>query len=313
MQYKDYYQTLGVPKGASEKEIKQAYRRLARQYHPDVNPGNKAAQEKFKEINEAYEVLSTPQKRQKYDRLGYDWQRWQQMGYDPSGFDWSQWFAQPGAGQQRVRVEFRDLGDLFGGESPFSDFFNAIFGGLGIAGWPSPSRTRSRRGPDTETLVEISLEEAHSGTTRLLSQGGHRLEVKIPPGVRTGSRIRVAGQGGKGAGETHGDLYLRVALRPHDQFERQGDDLHTKVDLDLYTAVLGGEARVSTLKGALALTVPPETQSGKTFRLQGQGMPKLNNPNQRGDLHVTVRVKIPQKLSPQERELFERLARLRGH
>ncbi|MFQ6000515.1 MAG: DnaJ C-terminal domain-containing protein [Anaerolineae bacterium] len=301
MEYKDYYKILGVDRNADQKEIRKAYRRLARQYHPDVNPGDRSAQEKFKEINEAYEVLSDPEKRQKYDQLGTSWREWQRMGEDPSGFDWGRWFTgQPG----RVYVQYGDLDEVLGG---FSDFFQAIFGGIPETSW----RTTPRRGRDYEQEVEISLEEAFRGTTRILSKDGRRLEVKIPPGVGTGSRIRMAGEGGDGYGGAKGDLYLRIKVAPHPRFRREGDDLHVEVPLDLYTAVLGGEVRVPTLKGDIMLKIPPGTQSGKTFRLKGQGMPNLKDPQKRGDLYAKVKVRLPQKLTPRERELFEELKRLR--
>ncbi|MGQ9627613.1 MAG: DnaJ C-terminal domain-containing protein [Anaerolineae bacterium] len=312
MEYKDYYKILGVSRNATEKEIKQAYRRLARKYHPDVNPGDKAGEEKFKEINEAYEVLSDPEKRRKYDHLGASWQQWQRMGRDPGGFDWSQWFTrQPGG----VRVEYRDLGDLgdlFGGG--FSDFFEAIFGGVGRpAGESRRTSYRSRQGQNLEQQVEITLEEAFRGTKRILQVDGEKLEVSIPPGVDTGSKVRVAGKGAPGlGGGARGDLFLKIKVLPHKTFERKGDDLYCEVDVDLYTAILGGEVRVPTLDGSLSLKIPPETQNGRTFRLHGQGMSALRDSGQRGDLYVKVRVRLPQALTPRERELFQELARLRG-
>ncbi|RLC92026.1 MAG: J domain-containing protein [Chloroflexi bacterium] len=321
MEYKDYYKILGVDRNAGEKEIKRAYRRLARQFHPDVNPGDKQAEEKFKEINEAYEVLSDPEKRAKYDRLGASWQQWQRMGYDPGQFDWSQWFAGAPGG---VRVEWSgDLGDLFGGAGAdmFSDFFRAIFGGMGGAGrahtvedlFRRTTRQRTLRGQDVEASVEITLEEAFHGTTCVLEQNGHRIRVKIPPGARSGSKVRVAGKGAPGyGGGSPGDLYLNVTVKPHPVFRREGDNLRCKVDVDLYTAVLGGQVRVPTLNGDVALKIPPGTNSGKTFRLRGKGMPNPRNPKRRGDLLVTVQVQIPQRLSARERELFKELAHIRG-
>jgi len=313
MEYKDYYRILGVDRNATEKEIKQAYRRLARKYHPDVNPGDKEAEERFKEINEAYEVLSDPEKRRKYDQLGASWQQWQRMGGNPRDFDWSQWFSREWPGG-RVHVEYGDLGDLFG-EGIFSDFFRAIFGDVGTrprARWWE-ARPRYARGQDYEQPVEISLEEAFRGTKRVLEKDGRRLEVTIPPGVRTGSRVRIAGQGGPGVGGGRpGDLYLKVTVLPHPIFKRQGDDLHCEVPVDLYTAVLGGEVRVPTLEGDVMLKIPPGTQGGQTFRLRGKGMPNLRNPRQRGDLYVKVQVQVPQNLSQRERELFRELAKRRS-
>ena len=296
MEYKDYYKILGVDRNAEEKEIKKTYRKLARQYHPDVNPGDKVAEERFKGINEAYEVLSDPEKRQKYDRLGSSWQQWQGMGRDPEGFDWSQWFSQAQPGGGRTRVEYVDL----------SNFFQSIFGGMGA------TQTRPRRGQDYTQPVEITLEEAFQGATRMIQKDGRRLEVKIPPGVRTGSRVRVAGEGSPGmAGGASGDLYLEVTVVSHSVFEREEDDLHCEVPISLYTAVLGGEVKLPTLSGDVMLKIPPWTQGGRIFRLRGKGMPNLRNPKKRGDLYARLMVQVPQKLSEREEELFRELASLR--
>jgi curved DNA-binding protein len=313
MDYKDYYETLGVDKKASGKDIKSAFRRLARQHHPDVNPDDPKAEERFKEINEAYEVLSDPEKRRKYDQLGADWQRWQRMGGRPGDFDWSQWATgRPG---ERVHVRYgtpEDLGDLFGGGSPFSDFFSQIFGGMG--GRPGAGgfeyQTRPQRGQDYEQPVEISLQEAFSGTTRILEKGGQRLEVKIPAGARTGTRVRISGEGGVGAaGGPAGDLYLKVSVLPDPRFERKGDDLHTTSSVDLYTLVLGGEVQVPTMAGDVVLTIPAGTQNGRTFRLRGKGLPRLRQPNQHGDLYAKVEVRLPTHLTAKQKELFEELRR----
>jgi curved DNA-binding protein len=321
MKYEDYYKILGVNQDASEKDIKRAYRRLARQFHPDVNPGDKQAEEKFKKINEAYEVLSDPEKRTKYDRLGTSWQQWQRTGRDPSQFDWSQWFSGAPGG---AHVEWSgDLGDLFGGAGAgvFSDFFSAIFGGVGGG---TRTRTaedlfrrttsqRTRRGQDMEASVEITLEEAFHGTTRTLERDGHRIRVKIPPGARSGSKVRAAGKGTTGfGGSPPGDLHLNITVKPHPVFTRDRDNLRCDVIVDVYTAVLGGQVRVPTLDGDVSLTIPAGTDGGKTFRLRGKGMPNPRRPEQHGDLFATIQIKVPKSPSSRERELFEELARLQG-
>ncbi len=321
MDYKDYYKILGVDRNASEQDIKRAYRRLARQLHPDVNPGDKRAEEQFKDVNEAYEVLGDPDKRHKYNQLGANWQQWQRMGRDPSQFDWSQWFAGTPGG---TRVEWNgDLGDLFG-SGGVSDFFRNIFGGMSGSGTrttgstfrrPTDQRTSGRRtlrGQDMDTTAEITLEEAFHGTTRVLKRDGRRIRVKIPPGARNGTRVRVAGQGSPSVGGgAPGDLFLNVTVKPHPVFKCEKDDLRCDVDVDLYTAVLGGYAQISTLNGDVSLKIPAGTDSGKTFRLRGKGMPNPRTPEQRGDLFVTIQIRVPHRLDPRERELFEELARLR--
>jgi curved DNA-binding protein len=317
MEYKDYYKILGVDKNATEKEIKSAFRKLARQYHPDVNPDDPQAEARFKEINEAYEVLGDPEKRAKYDQLGADWQRWQRSGGQPGDFDWSRWTTAPGGGRVHVRYGTpEDLEDLFGDGSPFSDFFTSIFGGLG-----GTRRTggrggfegfdRPRRGQDLEHEVEISLAEAYHGTTRLLTKDGRRMEVKIPPGAKAGTRVRMRGEGGSGvSGGQSGDLYLKVRVARDPRFERKGDSLYVTVPVDLYTAVLGGEVRVPTLAGDVNLKIPAGSQNGQTFRLRGKGMPKLRQPAEHGDLYARLDVSVPTKLTPKQRELFEQLRRL---
>jgi curved DNA-binding protein len=313
MDYKDYYKILGVDKNATEKEIKSAFRKLARKYHPDVNPNDAQAEAKFKEINEANEVLSDAQKRAKYDQLGADWQRWQQTGGRPNDFNWGQYASSPGG--ERVHVRYaapEDLEDLFGGGSPFSDFFSSIFGGMGggQAGRTDgfEYRPQPRAGQNFEHPVEISLAEAYQGTTRMLNKDGRRLEVKIPAGAKTGTRVRMRGEGGSGlAGGQAGDLYLVVEVTPDARFERKEDDLYVNVPVDLYTAVLGGEVRVPTLAGELNLKIPAGSQNGQTFRLRGKGMPKLNKSAERGDLYARLEVRLPTKLTPKQRELFEQL------
>jgi curved DNA-binding protein len=288
---KDYYKILGVSRSATEREIKQAYRRLARQYHPDVNPGDKAAEEKFKQINEAYEVLSDKENRKKYDKYGDQWQyaeqfeKARQQQQQAPGWDFSQ-------GGRRV----------YYGEGDFSSLFDDLLGGFRFdRGQAQPKRRRSQEHP-----VEVTLEEAYRGTTRTLNfADGKRLEVKVPAGVRTGSRVRLAGKGTGG-----GDLYLIVTVKPHPTFERRGDDLYVGVSVPLTVAMLGGEVQVPTLKGKVALKIPTETQNGRTFRLAGQGMPRLGSKSS-GDLLAKVRVVLPDKLSAEEKDLFKKLGELR--
>jgi DnaJ-class molecular chaperone len=335
VQFKDYYATLGVSKTASEKELKQAYRKLARKYHPDVNPGDKSAETKFKEVTEAYEVLGDPDKRKKYDELGANWRYYEQAqqaggagaagtpfaGGDPFGGNfaggaWNVNVGGPGRGYRTMTAE--EMEDMFGGESPFSDFFRTFFGG-DVAEGPGPRRThepgrRARRsaGRDLEHEIELSLEEAFSGVTRRLTiaQDGQTrsIDVRIPAGVKTGSRVRAAGGGEAGThGGAAGDLYLRVKIRPHPSFEVQGQDLHTKVPVPLTTAVLGGEAEVPTLTGSVRLRVPELTQQGQVFRLKGHGMPAVGKPNDRGDLYAAAEIQLPKRLTAEQRRLFESL------
>jgi curved DNA-binding protein len=304
MEYKDYYKVLGVPRDADEKEIKKAYRKLAVKYHPDKNPGDHQAEERFKEINEAYEVLGDSTKRAKYDQLGQSYQAWQRMGGQPGGFDWSQW---TGGAPGGVRVEVGDLGDLFGGG--FSDFFNAIFGGMPGTGQGFGERG-SGRGRDIEQPVTISLTEAYTGATRNLTRDGKRLEVKIPPGASSGTRVRISGQGEAGRRQS-GDLYLTIEVAPDPRFERKGDDLYTNVSVDLTTAVLGGEADVATPGGQVVLTIPSGSQPEQTFRLKGRGMPRLRKSKDHGDLYARLKVEIPRNLSKREKELYQELASLR--
>ena len=312
MEYKDYYKTLGVTKTSTEKEIKQAFRKLARQYHPDMNPGDPKAEGRFKEINEAYEVLGDPEKRRKYDQLGADWTRWQQTGGQADNFDWAQWAAGQG-GQGGFRyTTVDDLQDLFGDQNPFSDFFSQIFGGISGArtrtGEGRTFRARPQRGQDYEQEVDITLEEAFHGTTRALQRDGKRLEVKIPQGADTGTRVRLSGKGAPGAGGgPAGDIYLRVRVLPHARLERNGDDLHTPFPVDLFTAVLGGEARIPTLEGDVLLKIPAGTQNGRIFRLRGKGMPSLRQPKERGDLLARAEVQLPTRLTDEQRRLFEEL------
>ncbi|HHB90645.1 MAG TPA: J domain-containing protein [Anaerolineae bacterium] len=328
MEYKDYYKILGVPRNATEKEIKKAYRKLARQYHPDANPNDPTAEEKFKEINEAYEVLSDPEKRKRYDQFGAQWKNFTSAGGRPEDF-WQQWQASAGApgGASYRTVSPEEFEEIFGGAGGFSDFFEALFGMGGRRGartggfedifggaYTTGAGTRARpvRGRDIEHPVDITLEEAYRGTTRVLQMNGERIEVKIPRGVKTGSRVRVAGKGEPGRnGGKPGDLYLKINVLPHPQFQREGDNLRLKLPVDLYTLILGGEVQVPTLDRPVVLTIPPETDNGKIFRLRGKGMPNLKRPDQHGDLYVEVSAKLPKNLTEQEKELFRQLRALR--
>jgi len=301
MDYKDYYKTLGVERNASEDDIRKAYRKLAMKYHPDRNPNDKQAEEHFKEINEAYQVLSDSKKRTHYDRLGSDYSNWQQRG-EPGNFDWGQYEGFPGG----VRVEYGDLDDLFGGAGGFSDFFRTIFG-RGAAGAGTGARTRSRQQHQGyQQELEITLDEAYNGATRLLQTDGKQKQVRIPAGVRTGSKVRVAGAGPNGL-----DLYLIVDVQEDKRFERRGNDLHTTATVNVFTAILGGEAEVETLSGKIKLNVPAGTQPEQVFRLAGRGMPTVKNANEKGDLYVRLKVQIPKYLSPKQRELLEEVSRIK--
>lgn len=314
MEYKNYYKILGLDKTAKEADIKSAYRRLARKYHPDVNPGKPEAEEKFKEVNEAYQVLSDPEKRQKYDQFGSQWQQYRSAGGSPEDFNWGPWRSQPSGGTSYRTVSQEELNQMFGGMGGFSDFFETLFGGFGMGGVSSkashqPGAGTTRRGTasrDVQHEVEITLEEAFSGTKRLLQfEGGKRIEASIPPGVDTGSRVRLSGQAG-GA-----DLFLRVVVLPHAVFTRKGSDLYTRVPVDFYTAALGGEVSVPTLTGAVRLTIPENTDSGKVFRLKELGMPGLKSPQTRGNLYATVEVHLPKHLTPAEKDKIRELRNMR--
>ena len=307
MEYKDYYQVLGVDKKADEKEIKRAFRRLARQYHPDKNPNDKKAEDKFKEINEAYEVLGNPDNRAKYDQLGQSYQRYRQMGGTPGNFDFSQWFsggAPAGASYQTMKGELEDL--LGGSGGNFSDFFSSIFGNMNRAGPRGPAAPRT-----PEQTVSITLEEAYQGTTRTFGRDGERFTAKIPKGADNGSKIRLRGKGGLSPAGTATDLVLAIVIEPHPTFSREGQDLKTEIEVDVLTAILGGKATVPTLGGPVTLTIPAGTQNGRTFRLRGKGMPSLQTADQYGDLLAQIKVHIPEQLSDEERRLYEQLAHYR--
>ena len=319
MDFKDYYQTLGLSKSATDKEIKSTYRKLARKFHPDVNPGDKSAESKFKEINEAYEVLGDSDKRKKYDELGANWRMYEQGGGAPdAGFDPNGWTVNMGGsgGGYRTMSE-EEMREMFGTDNPFSDFFNTFFGGAepGESRRGRGGRGRGRKGRDLEHEIALTLEEADQGVTRRLAlkHDGHArtVDVRIPPGVGDGSRVRVAGEGEHGAGgAASGDLYLRIQLAPHAVFERKGRDLYTRVAVPLTVAVLGGEVDVPALGGrTLRLKVPAGTQNGQVFRLRGQGMALSGKGGERSDLYATVDVQLPRQLTPEQKAHFEALAK----
>jgi curved DNA-binding protein len=316
MQYRDYYETLGVSKSANQDEIKKAYRKLARKYHPDVNPDDPNAEEKFKDINEAYQVLSDDEKRKKYEQFGAQWKQYQQRGGSGDDFDWSQWASQgAGGGNQYRTVSQEEFAQMFGGGlGGFSDFFETLFGGMGGArssrrASARPSPQNLQRGQNVEHTVEISLEEAFHGASRLLSfEGGRRIEAKIPPGVKTGSKVRLAGQGTSG-GRGAGDLFLKIKVRPHTKFDRHGDDLRIDQPVDFFTALLGGEVNVKTIDKEVKLTIPPESDSGKVLRLRGLGMPLLSHPEKRGALYVNLLIQVPKNLTDKQKKQFKELSR----
>ncbi|MDR3576010.1 MAG: DnaJ C-terminal domain-containing protein [Anaerolineaceae bacterium] len=311
MDYKDYYEILGVSPNAEKKVIQQTFRKLARKYHPDLNPGNKESEEKFKTINEAYQVLSNADQRKKYDELRAQYQQWQQRGAGNQDFDWQNWSAKPGKGAGAQYVNPEDLEDMFGSASPYSDFFNNIFGqtrgGGSKRGRAVPASPR--RGRDVEFEVDLALKEAFQGTDRLLEIDHHRIQASIPAGVHTGSRVRLSGQGEPGQNNgPAGDLFLVIKILPDETFESEGDDLHIDLPVDIFTAVAGGETQVPTLERPLILKIPPRTNAGKSFRLRGKGMPRLGDPKTRGDLFAQVRLVLPDKLTDQEVNSIRELA-----
>ena len=326
MDVKDYYQTLSVSKTASTDEIKKAYRKLARKYHPDVNPNDPTAEDRFKEINEAYEVLSDSEKRSKYDRFGSQWQQYERAGGAADDFDWSQWQS-AGGGQPRGSQSYsqtispEEFEAIFGGQGGgYSDFFDTLFGGgrsrrttSGFSGQPQ-YQARPRKGRDSEYELDVTLQEAFNGGQRSLQfEDGRVIDAKIPRGVRTGSRVRLSGLGnpGSGGGEA-GDLYLKINVLPDATYERNGDDLSTTIPVDLFTLLLGGSVPVSTIDRTVKLNIPKGTDGGKQFRLRGLGMPSLKNPDDRGDLYATVEAAIPKNLSSEEIKLVEQWKNLRG-
>ena len=307
MIYKDYYKELGVAKTATAAEIKKAYRTLANKYHPDKTKGDKAAEEKFKDINEANEVLSDPVKRKKYDQFGADWKHYEEAGAQPGGFDWSKYAA--GGGGQTYRTTMNES-DFMSADESAGDLFEMLFGQR--SGQHRGRRSVVTKGEDLETETTLSLEEAYHGTMRLIHLNDQTIKVTIKPGVADQQTLRIPGKGGRGSGGgPNGDLYLNVRIAPHPEFLRKGNDLHCSLPVELYTAVLGGKTRIKTLKGQVTVTILKGTPNGKELRLQGLGMPVYGKKNEFGNLLVKVDILLPEQLSEEEIELFRKLAALR--
>ncbi|MGI4834274.1 MAG: DnaJ C-terminal domain-containing protein [Janthinobacterium lividum] len=314
MDYKDYYKILGVEKNAATDQIKKAYRKLARQYHPDVNPNDATAEQKFKEANEANEVLSDPEKRQKYDQLGADYARYQQngggRGGQAGGFDWSQYA--PGGGNPFGGGGGFDGGSPFGGEggADFSDFFSSLFGGAGGGGGSRGSRPGA--GSDYQAELELSLEEAYHGGPRTITVNGKNLRITIQPGIADGQTIRLRDQGGPGRnGGPSGALFITFHILPDAHYVRTGDDLTQDVPVPLYRALLGGEQTVETLGGPVKIKIKPETVNSSRVRLRGKGFPVYREADKHGDLYLRLNVQMPNNLTEQEKDLLQQLAQLR--
>ncbi len=327
MDFKDYYVTLGVAADADDKTIKKAYQKLAKKYHPDVNPGDKAAEAKFKESMEAYQAISDPEKRRKYDELRQDYQQWKARG-GRGNYDYGRWQTNPGGARgQSSTMSQEDFAEMFGGSGrsggfngtggdEYSDFFSTLFGGGGgqANGFGGGStRRRPRAGQDLEVEIQVTLEETYNGTTRVVRTGEKQIEAKIPKGVRTGSKVRIAGQGGPGmSGGPAGNLYLNITVGSHPRFVRDGDDLRVELPIDFYRAILGGEVSIHTFAGEVLLKIPPLSQSGKKFRFRGKGLPNLEHPLQHGDLFAELSIVLPEDISEQEITTLRDLADKRG-
>ena len=303
MEYIDYYKVLGVDKNASEKEIKKAYRKLARKYHPDLNPDDAAAHAKFQQVNEAHEVLSDPEKRKKYDKYGKDWEH-------AEAFESAR--AQQGQRRRAGRQGAEGFGGGFGGG--FSEFFESMFGGGGSAFGGGRRRTAGFKGQDYNAELTLNMTDVAHTHKRTITVNGKNLRLTIPAGVEDGQTIKIRGQGGQGMqGGPAGDLYITFNIVNNTDFERVGADLYKEIKLDLYTAVLGGSMTISTLGSKVKLKVPAGTQGGKKVKLKGKGFPKYKKEGQFGDLYLTYEIQVPEKLSEREKELFQELAKMRGH
>lgn len=325
MDYKDYYKILGVSRSATQQEIKKAYRKLAAKYHPDKNPDDPDAEEKFKEVGEAYEVLKDPEKRKLYDQAGSDWKRYQRANEQHGDFDWSQYANQQArGGRQRTRVNMEDIfsdqaaggrgSAQGGGGSPFSSFFETLFGGGGGFQQQTTRRRQPKTGTDTAANVTIPLQELFTDTTKTFKINGEKVKVKIPAGIEDGKRLKLKGHGNEsGFGSARGDLYLKIHVNEPEGIKRKGKDIYQDFDLDLYTAILGGTVVVPTLNGKVKLTIPEETENGKLFKFKGRGLPGMNGNGSRGNYYVRCNVKLPENLTSKEKKLFKELAELRNN
>lgn len=316
MEYKDYYKVLGVDKKATQDEIKKAYRKLAIKYHPDKNKDNAEAENKFKEINEANEVLSDKEKRKKYDELGENWKYYQQSGGADQGFDWSQYANQGAGGQRQYTYSGDDMGGGFGDAGGFSDFFETLFG-QGFGGGTQTRGRSSRRsakmkGQNVSAEMNITLEDSYKGAEKYFDLDGESIKLKIKPGIADGQTLNLSGKGNTGYnGGPKGDLLLKIHVLKDPMFERKGNDLYTDLRVNLYLAVLGGKATLRTFKGTINVNIPKESQNGKLLRLQGMGMPVYGKTNTFGDLYAKIYIETPVNLSEKEVSLFKELSELR--
>lgn len=319
MDFKDYYKILGVEKKASQEEIKKAYRKLALKFHPDTNQ-TPEAEAKFKDIQEAYEVLKDPDKRAKYDRLGSNWNKHRRTGGSSQDFDWSQWFNQQNAGKG-TRSGGRTVNDFFNQGGGISDFFEKIFGSAytqqgGASNFDTQYRQQKPiKGSDVETSVDISLEEAYTGTNRVVTiNNKEKLDIKFKPGIENDQVLKLSSKGKPGKyGGPNGDLLIKVRVNESKGIERKGNDLHLEAKIDLYTAILGGNSDISLFGKKIKIKVAPNTQSGKTLKLKGLGMPFYSNNEKKGDLYVKLLISIPENLTEKELELFKELSSLRSN
>lgn len=313
MEFKDYYKVLGVSKTASQDEIKKAYRKLAQQYHPDINKDNPDAENKFKDISEAYEVLKDEEKRRKYDNLGSTYNRHRQSGGQSHDFNWSDWFEQ--SQRNKGKRAYQTVGDFFSQGGGLSEFFERIFGsGFSSKGFTGQGgfRRTPMRGEDLQAEVDISLEEAFKGTQKKITINNETIELKIKPGIRDGQELKISQRGAVGrSGGARGDLLLKIHVKEHKNVKRDENDLYVEAEIDMFSAILGGQSKINTFGGKLKLTIPEGSQPGKTLKLKGQGMPIYNEPDKRGDLYITLKVKLPENLTNKEKELLEEFRKLR--